>query len=256
MSTAERTEAIIDNEGGRSPVLLVCEHASDFVPKHYEGLGLSPELLADHVAWDIGAHALARLLARALDAALIAAPVSRLVIDVNRHVDAHDLIPATAEGTPVPGNADLSAEEHARRIQIYHAPFHDAIDAHLKAAKHLKAIVSVHSFTPSLFGKARPWHAGLLHDDDRFIADIMIEQLSRESDLVIGRNEPYAPTDGVFYTMDRHAGALASAMIEVRNDLIANSVGQERWANSLAPALSTALEALGERKQERKTNLC
>jgi predicted N-formylglutamate amidohydrolase len=252
LSASERNEAIIVNEAGRSPVLLICEHASDFVPGLYEGLGLSPALLADHVAWDIGALATARLMAQRLDAALIAAPVSRLVIDVNRDHGAHDLIPVTAEGTPVPGNLDLSTEERARRIAAYHAPFHDAIDAHLKRAPQLRAMVSVHSFTPSLFGKTRPWHASLLHNEDRFISDIMIEKLSTESNLVIGRNEPYAPKDGVFYTMDRHAGGLASAMIEVRNNLIADSIGQERWAERLAGALSIALKASEERSKENK----
>jgi predicted N-formylglutamate amidohydrolase len=248
VSTAERIEAIIDNAGGQSPVLLVCEHASAFLPDVYAGLGLDEKLLADHVAWDIGAYDLALLMAERLDAALIAAPVSRLLIDVNRHHDAHDLIPVSAEGAPVPGNLDLAEEKRARRIAAYHAPFHDAIEAHLQSAPHIHAIVSVHSFTPTLFGKARPWHAGLLHDDDRFIADIMIDALVAENDLVIGRNEPYAPTDGVFYTMNRHARAHASAMIEVRNDLIADSVGQMRWANRLAPALDAALAALSAQK--------
>jgi predicted N-formylglutamate amidohydrolase len=252
LSASEQNNAIIENEAGRAPVLLICEHASDLVPEHYGSLGLSAALLADHVAWDIGALALAKLMAHQLGAALIAAPVSRLVIDVNRDHAARDLIPETAEGHPVPGNLNLSAEERAHRIAAYHTPFHDAIDAHRAHAPHLKAIVSVHSFTPSLFGKARPWHAGLLHNEDRFISDIMIDALAREPDLVIGRNEPYAPKDGVFYTMDRHAGGLASAMIEVRNDLIAGAAGQERWAERLAGALSIALKALEDRPRENR----
>jgi predicted N-formylglutamate amidohydrolase len=240
----DRIEPHIDNPNGAAPLLLVVEHASNHIPAPFGDLGLTPEALEDHVAWDIGAHALARQLSRILDAPLIAAPVSRLIVDPNRALDAHDLIPATAEGTPIAGNADLSPEQRSARVAAYHAPFQDAVGKQL-AARSVKAIVAVHSFTPILFGKARPWHAGLLHAADARIADILIARLTEEAGLVVGRNEPYAAAEGVFHTMERHAtDAHATALIEVRNDLIRDEAGQVAWAKRLAPPLIEALNSL------------
>lgn len=247
---AGRVEAIIDNRTGRAPVLLVCDHASNAIPECFAALGLGAATLEDHVAWDIGALALAVRLAGALDAVLIAAPVSRLVVDPNRAPDAHDLIPLTAEGQPIRGNAKLSASARAERIRAYHDPFHDSIAAHLATRPDIIALVSVHSFTPILFGKPRPWHAGVLHGPDARLADVMIDVLSRDPQLNIGRNEPYAPEHGVFYTMERHAKGRATVMIEVRNDLIRDEVGQARWAERLAEAVNVAVHALEFEKEQ------
>lgn len=253
MAELTRAEAIIDNPAGRAPVLLVCDHASNTIPDGLDGLdglGLDPANLLDHVAWDIGALALARRLASALDATLIAAPVSRLVVDPNRAPDAHDLIPLTAEGLAIPGNANVDAHARAARLRAYHAPFHEAIDAHLAARPDILALVSVHSFTPILFGKPRHWHAGILHGPDARMADVMIASLSRDPQLKIGRNEPYAPEQGVFYTMDRHADGRATVMIEARNDLIRDEIGQARWAQRLADAVHAAMQALDDEQEQ------
>jgi predicted N-formylglutamate amidohydrolase len=179
-----------------------------------------------------------------MDCAVIAAPASRLLVDPNRDIGAVDLIPEQAESAPVPGNAGLRAEDRAARIAAFHAPFHEAIEAHLAASPHIEALVAVHSFTPVLFGKQRPWHAGMLHSEDARLADALLARLAREADLDIGRNEPYAPSQGVYYTMDRHAGGRATVMIEVRNDLIQDEIGQTRWARLLADALKAAMAAL------------
>jgi predicted N-formylglutamate amidohydrolase len=194
-------------------------------------------------------------MAQILDAPLIAARVSRLLVDANRAPDAHDLIPTHAEDVLVPGNV-VTPGERARRIEAFHEPFHAAIETLLEARPDLAAIVSIHSFTPFLFGKQRPWHAGLLHDEDAGISDVMIAELSRDPALVIGRNQPYGPTDGVFYTMARHARARASAMIEIRNDLLEDEAGVARWADRLARALTVALNApgLGDFDVQRKAS--
>lgn len=244
MAGLERMEAVVQNPRGDAQVLLVCDHASNFIPAAFSGLGLDPAQLADHVAWDIGALALAQRLSSVLDAPLVAAPASRLIVDPNRAPDAPDLMPTTAEGAPVPGNANLGHDERRSRIEAFHAPYHDAIDAMLKARSDIVALVSVHSFTPVMFGEKRPWHAGILHGPDTRIADVLIARLTHEQELMIGRNQPYAPEQGVYYTLDRHGAGRATAMIEVRNDLIRDEIGQESWARRLAVALSAALEAL------------
>jgi len=244
-------DATIDNPHGQAPVLLVCDHASNFIPPEYRALGLPGDLLEDHVAWDIGALGLARHLATALDAPLVAAPASRLLVDPNRAFEAHDLIPSHAEGTPISGNARVDAAERARRLAAFHAPFHDAIDALLAERGDILAVVSVHSFTPVLMGAVRPWHVGVLHDADRRLADPLIEALDADTALTVGRNQPYAPTDGVYYTLERHAAGRATAMIEVRNDQLRDEQGQHRWSGILAGALAESLTRIAGTNTEQ-----
>lgn len=236
--------AQIDNPQGRAPLLLVCDHASNFIPERYVGLGLAADLLEDHVAWDIGAWALAREMARLLDAPLVGAAASRLLIDPNRALDAPDLIPPLAEGVPISGNADLPQSERQARLKAYHAPFHAAIDALLKERPDIVSLVSVHSFTPALHGIGRPWDAGILHAEDTRLADRLLAALSAHPGLIVGRNEPYGPGDGVYYTLDRHAAGRATAMIEIRNDRLRDGIGQQRWARLLVDALEAGVTAL------------
>jgi predicted N-formylglutamate amidohydrolase len=50
--------------------------------------------------------------------------------------------------------------------------------------------------------------------------------------------------------MDRHAGARATVMIEVRNDLIRDEIGQARWARLLAEAVNAAMRTLGGEQEQ------
>lgn len=234
---------LLHNPDGRAGVLLVCDHASNAIPDSYGTLGLNPRLLTDHVAWDIGARELALELARLIDAPLVCAAASRLLVDPNRGLNAHDLIPAMAEGEIIPGNTGLSAEERAARIAAFHSPYHAAIETLLAARPGIERLVSIHSFTPRLYGTDRPWQVGVLHGEDARLADPLIAALQAEADLVVGRNQPYAPDDGVYYTLDRHAGGRETAMIEVRNDQLRDTIGQQRWAALLANALGATITA-------------
>lgn len=236
-------DLLVHNPDGRARVLLVCDHASNFIPASYASLGIEPKLIEDHVAWDIGARSLALALADLLDAPLVCAAASRLLVDPNRAYDAHDLIPINAEGHPIPGNAGLSGAEREARIDAFHKPYHAAIDAVLAARPAIASLVSVHSFTPRLDGVDRPWHAGLLHAEDSRLADRLIDALAAHPGLVIGRNQPYAPDDGVYYTLDRHAAGRATAMIEIRNDQLRDEIGKQHWAKLLADALEATITA-------------
>src|SRR3546814_3461321 len=99
----ERVNAI-----GRSPLILVCEHATNHVPSCYRGLGLSPADLDRHIAWDIGAAALTRRLAEMPDAPAFLGAYSRLLIDLNRPLDIPGSIPVRYEATIVTGNDALA----------------------------------------------------------------------------------------------------------------------------------------------------
>jgi predicted N-formylglutamate amidohydrolase len=239
--------AVVEDAEAAGRFVIVCDHASSFIPPEYASLGLGPAEQEAHVAWDPGALGLARRLARRLDAPLVHATVSRLVIDCNRRLDAPDLVAARSEDIAVPGNAALTAAERERRIASIHAPYHAAIDRLLDARRSAgreTVLIAIHSFTPVFHGIARPWEIGIVFDKDRRVAAPLIDALKTEG-LSVGVNEPYSPADRVYYTMTRHGEgrALACAMIEVRNDLIGSEAGQVEWAERIGAHLASMMAA-------------
>lgn len=245
MRDASRNVVVVENPDGAGAFVIVCDHASNRIPEDYQSFGYAEDALQTHIAWDPGALGVARRLSAKLDAPLLWPDVSRLVLDCNRALDASSLIVVESEGRPVPANRTLDPNERARRLDRIHTPYHDAIDACLKrrlAAGLPTALIAVHSYTPVYFGKTRPWHVGIVFDDDRRIADLLIRGLKADAALVVGVNEPYSPADQVYYTVSRHAGRwdLPAAMIEIRNDEIGDEAGQRDWADRLANLLVAA----------------
>jgi predicted N-formylglutamate amidohydrolase len=86
----------------------------------------------------------------------------------------------------------------------------------------------------------RPWHIGILHDEDRGVADPLIAALKSSGGIVVGDNEPYSPADRVYFTLERHGRSrgFACAMIEIRNDEIGDEAGQRKWAELLTGIFS------------------
>lgn len=224
--------------------VLVCDHAALMIPDRFANLGLDAEATAEHIASDIGALAVAQRLSAALDSPLVYPTVSRLVIDCNRADDHPDLIVSATEFGPVPGNRALTDDERQRRITEVHRPFHQRLAAVLRerAARNMSTtVIAVHSFTPVLAGRARPWHIGLLYDMDARVAHRLEAEFAAIEGVAVGLNVPYSPrTDGVYYTLGRHAeaGGLPCVMIELRNDLIGDEAGQALWADRLAAGLA------------------
>jgi predicted N-formylglutamate amidohydrolase len=248
-ATAEQPVAVVENPQGRSPILLICEHASNRLPARYGTLGLGSAELASHIAWDPGALGVAKELSRLLDAPLIHATVSRLVLDLNREPSAPDSIWTLSERTTIPGNVDLDETERSTRVREVYDAFHGAVDAFAKARKaegQLMAIVSIHSFTPVYRDVPRPWQIGLIFNHDERYARSVEAGLKQDPALVVGMNEPYSPADRVFHTLERHAErrGLPPLMIEIRNDLIRTQDGQASWANRLAPLLREGARTL------------
>jgi predicted N-formylglutamate amidohydrolase len=231
--------------------VILCDHASNRIPEAYQSFGFAEEALQTHIAWDPGALAVARLLSAKLDAPLFWPDASRLIVDCNRAADAPSLIVTESEGRPVPANRGLDEEERSRRLANIHAPYHAAIDTCLArrvADGRATALIAIHSYTPVYFGKARPWQIGILFDDNRRLADLLIRELRTDPALNVGINQPYSPADGVYYTLSRHAGprGLPAVMIEIRNDEIGDDAGQRRWADRLANILVAAEPRLME----------
>jgi len=231
--------------GGDARLLLLCDHAANALPPGYGTLGLPESELARHIAYDIGAAAVTRALAARLGAPAILTRYSRLLIDPNRGEDDPTLVMRLSDGAIVPGNARTDGTERAARIAAFHRPYHAAIDARIDAALGagiVPALVSVHSFTPAWKGVARPWHVGVLWDRDPRLPCLLLDALSADPALVVGDNEPYRGTlrgD----TMFRHGTGrgLAHALVEIRQDLIADEAGAGAWAARLADLLGPAL---------------
>ncbi|OCC03386.1 N-formylglutamate amidohydrolase [Labrys sp. WJW] len=233
----------IVNEGGRSPIVLICEHASNHMPAEYGGLGLGPVDLGRHIAWDVGAAEVTRHLARLLDAPAFLAGYSRLLIDLNRPLRAPSSIPAVSEATVIPGNLDLDPAERERREAVMFHPFHQSVARFLDARQERgegSVIVAIHSYTPVFHGKPRPWHAGVLFAQAAPMGRKVIEALrSAASGLLVEANVPYV-IDGNDYAIPVHGDQRGNpaVLIEIRNDLIATPDGAERWAGYLAGAFS------------------
>ena len=233
-------------EEGAGAVLLACDHASNLVPRALAGLGLGADELGRHIAWDIGAANVTRRLAAMLDAPAILAGYSRLVIDCNRDPADASSIPETSDGVEIPGNRGLPEAARAARLAAIFAPYHAAIEAWIEArlARGIApALVSVHSFTPIMGGKARPWHVGVLWEEDGRIPIPLLAALRANPALVVGDNEPYSAREPEGYTVRHHAVArgLPHVAIELRQDLVANDDGAARWAELLAAALRPIL---------------
>jgi len=222
-------------------------HASNEVPPDLSDLGLPAEQFERHIAYDIGAAAVTRSLARRLRAPAILTRFSRLLIDPNRGRDDPTLVMRLSDGAVVPGNRRMTSEERERRLDRFYRPYHTAvarrIDAML-ASGTPPAILSIHSYTPVWKGAQRPWHAGILWDKDPRFALPLLEKLRAEPGLRVGDNEPYL---GALKndTMYRHATArgLAHVLLEVRNDLIAAPAGVLEWADRLEPIVKEILAA-------------
>jgi len=230
---------------GGSPFVFTVDHASARIPRALRDLGLPSAELKRHIAWDIGALAVARRVAVTLDAALIAQNYSRLVIDCNRDPKVESSIPPSSESTVIPGNADLSDEQRmARRREIfdpYHQRIRERLDAR-EAAGRATILVALHSMTDVYHGVRREMHAAILYNRDRRFAHLMLENLRRENGLHIADNEPYFVSDATDYTIPRHGEArgLPHVEIELRQDLIGDEAGQAEWAERLSRALLAA----------------
>lgn len=249
-SDADTTPPVrVLNRNGHSPFVLACDHASNRIPAAYCNLGLSPSQRLMHIAWDPGALAVSLELSALLDAPLVHSTVCRLVLDCNRDVDRHDLIPVISERTEIAANVGISGDERQRRIATVHAPFHDAIDTLLearRAAGDETIFVTIHSFTPTYNGVARPWPIGLIHGTDpRFTAALRDALVADDHTLNVGWNEPYSGLNGVTYTIEHHGDGrgLESSMVEIRHDEILEPAGVTVWAERLARTLTAARTA-------------
>lgn len=231
------------NGDSESDIVFVCEHAGREIPAALGDLGLPPDKMNLHIAYDIGAASLARLLADHFNAPLVMQPYSRLVIDCNRPIDVADSIPAISDGVTVPGNEKLMAEDRERRVKEIFDPFQSAITALLDHPPR-RAVFALHSFTPVLGEDRRPWDVGFLYRNDAVTSEALAATIRRlDPSLSIGMNQPYTIDDTSDWFVPHHGEkrGLAHSLIEVRNDHLMSEEGLRRWAGLLSIAITELL---------------
>jgi len=232
----------IDSAAG--PLLFICDHASNAMPQAYGTLGLEQGAFTTHIAHDIGAAAVTRALAKAFAAPAVLARWSRLLIDLNRGTDDPTLVMQLSDGRIIPGNRALSADEIAKRIELFHAPYHETIAAAIadsRANGFVPTIISIHSFTPLWKGARRPWEVGVLWDRDHRVAQPLLGSLA-QAGFVVGDNQPYSGEleNDCLYVHGTMNG-LPHALIEIRQDLVADVQAAELFAQRLRPIITQAL---------------
>ena len=232
----------VHNADGKSPIVLVCEHASNMFPVAFGNLGLSIAERVSHVAWDPGALPVASAMSQMLDASLVVGKVSRLLFDCNRPPEATDAMPSRSEVVDIPGNRNLTDAARAARISQIYVPFQKAL-ANTIIAKSNPVVVTLHSFTPVYHGQHRAVEIGVLHDRDTRLADAMLFSRSAPIRFNIQRNQPYGPEQGVTHTLKEHGLAhdRLNVMLEVRNDLIETPIQQAKMASILVDWMQAAL---------------
>ena len=238
----------VHNEKGKAPLLLLCDHASKAIPKALGDLGISDAELSRHIGWDIGGLDSAIALAEALDAPLVASGYSRLVIDCNRWPGGEGSTPEISDGTPVPANHGLTKGQIDARAEACFWPYHREVAHHLDRMTsdgRKVALLVMHSFTPEMAGFKRPWHVGVLWNDDPRLPEPLLAELRRDTSLVVGDNEPYSARDAYEYTLNAHPRPrkLPYCSLEVRQDLLSTPRDARSWGRRLAPAVGAAVAA-------------
>ena len=239
----------MERMAGRSPFLLICDHAGQLIPRQLESLGVPASERERHIAWDIGAAAVALQLAELLDATVILQRYSRLVIDCNRPLTSPQSIVTLSEDTPIPGNEGLTADDRLLRQTEIFAPYHACIASELDRRRdggQSTLLLAMHSFTPVYMRERRPWHAGVLYNRDARLALALRDALAAEPGMVVGDNQPYAVSDATDYAIPEYGErrGLPHVEIEIRQDLIADESGAQRWAALLARLLPPLEDSL------------
>ena len=234
------------NPEGKGPALLLCDHASRAVPRCLGTLGLDDATLMRHIGWDIGAAEVTRHLSRRFDAPAVLTGYSRLVIACNRAPGEKQSIHEVSDGVRVPGNCNLAPAEAERRRAALFDPYHREVaeaSARFRDVGRVPAVLFIHSCTPVMNGKERPWHIGVLHDRDQRIAGPLMTALAARGDVHVGDNQPYTGRGQAGKTMHTHAHdvGLPHVMVEIRQDLIDTHAGAATWARILGDALAPIL---------------
>ena len=229
-------------------IICICDHASNLVPNFWSknGLGIRKSEMGRHIAYDLGAKRLTKKLSRLLNGPAILSNFSRLVIDPNRGQNDPTLIMKISDGSIIQGNKNISylddCEEKIKRIKSYYNTYHnkisDIINLSIKKGV-FPAIISIHSFTPIFNGKKRLTELGILWDSDDRLPNIIFQYFRlNNKNINIGDNKPYSGRmkNDTLYRHGTKRG-IANILIEIRQDLISNTLGQLNFAQIVSEPL-------------------
>ena len=241
------------NRAGRTPLLLICDHGSQIVPKALGNLGLRADIFERHIAYDIGTEAVALGLSDLIDAPLVLGGFSRLVIDLNRPLEHPGSMIEYIDATRIPGNIALTKMARLQRVKELFDPYHEAINqeiTRLSASGIPPIILSVHSFSPNYGILPRPWDIGVLWNRDPRIATPLIDIL-KTFNLKVGDNQPYSGKE-LAYTINKHGGArgLANCVIEINQGQLSDDAGIKHWISTMNEVLRILLRDKGLNKIE------
>ena len=231
--------------------LVTCEHGGNRVPARWRPLfERATDVLASHRGWDAGALPLGRAVARALDAPLRAATITRLLVDLNRSPHNPRVFSEWTRG--------LRREDRIELLGRWHAPHRAAVEADvvgLGAGRGVRVVhLAIHSFTPSLDGVTRRADLALLYDPrrrrERALCAAWAAALGESlPDLAVRRNQPYrGASDGLTTWLRRRHPAEAYLGIEIEvNQRLLGETGRfpPDIANALARGLEQALRSGG-----------
>lgn len=250
LSKEDHPAVRVENAKGAGKCVIVCDHASNRIPKALNNLGLSPANLKKHIAWDPGTEDIGLHLSKALDVPVVISGYSRLVADLNRGHDSDECMREVYDKIKVPGNLALTPTEKFQRLDEIFWPYHRQID--LTLGRYLSrgiapVLISVHSFTPVMDGYRRPWQIGILWNKEEELAMALVNRLRKDNPgLKVGENEPYSlkSTNFTKNTISTHAESrgLPYVIVEFRQDLVNTPRKAKEWAGiflrSLKPILA------------------
>jgi len=248
IASDEPPPVLAKRRDGRSGYVIAVDHASRRIPRCLGNLGLAEVDLQRHIAWDIGALAIAEGVSAALDAPLVAQNYSRLVIDCNRRIGDPTSIPVMSESTAIPGNVGIPDEQAAARrrevFEPYHSHLRGLLDERARSGRRAILIVQ-HSMTNVFMGVRREMHAAVLYDRDTCFAGCLLEALRSQPGLIVGDNEPYSGKQRTGFTTPHHGETrgIPHVEVEVRQDLVSSSAGQTEWIERMTTALQAAEKA-------------
>ena len=98
---------VILNTDAIVPILLVCDHASNRFPRSLGTMGLDYLDRVSHISLDIGANAVAEILANNLGVTAVLCQYSRLIVDCNRELIDDNAFVEYSDGVDIPGNQNL-----------------------------------------------------------------------------------------------------------------------------------------------------
>ena len=224
-------------------LLIIADHASNYIPKKYNNLGLTKKDISSHKTYDPGVKELAINLSNKLNSHLVLGEYSRLLIDCNRDINDPTLISAISDRKLILGNKKITKLERFYRINKIYRTYHNKINKKILEEK-INVIISLHSFNPIFKGKKRFLEYGILSNQDRRLSDLLINELKKKKKIV-GDNQPYKGSL-IGDTLYKHAlkKNIHHSLIEIRNDLLSNVKKIDQVSNLMYRVINQSIKGL------------